>query len=524
MKNMKLSWVVMAIALLWTLGCSKDNGADIPPGTFEIDQNAIDFGSVLNGGSKSIKATVTNDGEGDLLLKELQFSGTNAADFVLGSNKANQTVQVGGSLELEVIFEPKQVGAKEAVLIINSSVGVHSLELSGESLDPDGLVQIPDAKFKAFLLGHGKTSNGTLEGYETSVIDTNEDGEIQLSEAWTQEGLIMCLDGEVTDMTGLEAFVNIRAFLMSGTQVSTLDLSKNTALEFVSVPLNQLTQLDVSELSNLQGLHCSDNQLTQLDTSNNTALKGLFAYKNQLTSLDVSKNTDLERFSASDNQLTSLDVTNNVNLIQLRVHNNQITSLDVTNNVNLIVLWAQANQLSQLNVAKNTFLTELNLANNQLNSLDVSKLTLLEELSCGSNQISNLDLSNTSELKSLSCTYNALTDLDVSQNTKLISLSCFNNALTSLDVSQNTAMQALYCGVNQLTALDVSSNVSLKYLTCEQNQLTSLNLANGFNEELYMMKAQDNDLDCIQIDEGFTPPANDWLKDDTANYSTVDCP
>lgn len=496
---MNIKNIICPLIALLILSCSKDDESDILSGHFEIDQNAIDFGSVLKGGSKSIKATVTNGGEGDLLLKELQLSGTNASDFVLGSNVDDQTVQIGDSLELEVIFKPKQVGTKEAVLTVNSSAGVHTLKLSGESLNPDGLVQIPDAKFKAYLLGHGKTSNGTHEGYETSVIDTNEDGEIQLSEAWAQEDLIMCLDSEVTDMTGLEAFVNIRALLISGTQVSTLDLSKNAALEFVSVPVNQLTKLDVTELSNLQGLHCSDNQLTQLDISNNTALKNLFVYKNHLTSLDVSKNTDLERFSVSDNQLTSLDVTNNVNLIQLRAHNNQ---------------------LSQLNVDQNAFLTELRLTNNQLNSLDVSKLTLLEELSCGNNQITNLDLSNNVELKNLSCIYNALTDLDVTQNTKLISLSCFNNALTGLDVSQNTAMQALYCGVNQLTALDVSSNVSLKYLTCEKNQLTSLNLSNGFNEKLHMIKAQENDLACIQIDEGFTPPASDWLKDDTASYST----
>lgn len=523
MKNMKLTRATMAVVLLWTLGCSTDTESDIPPGAFEIDQSTIDFGSVLNGEAKSIKATVTNDGEGDLLLKELVFSGVNASDFVLGSNLADQTIQVGGSLELEVVFEPTQVGAKEAVLTINSSIGVHTLQLSGESLDPDGVVQIPDGALKARLLGHGTASNGTLEGYTTSVIDTNQDGEIQVSEARAQEGLIMCLDSEATDMTGLEAFVNIRALLISGTQVATLDLSENTALEFVYVQDNVLTQLDVSKLPNLQALYCNDNQLATLDVSNNPALKELMVYKNQLSGLDVSKNTNLIRLIASDNQLGSLDVTNNVELVQLRVHNNQVTSLDVTKNGKLMSFWAHGNELSQLDVSQNTLLMALDVSDNQLNSLDVTKLVLLEELSCGNNKITNLDLTKNVELKNVSCIYNELSNLDVTQNTKLISLSSFNNGLTSLDVSQNEALQSLHCGVNELTALDVSSNVTLKYLTCQQNKLTSLNLANGLNEEIFLMNAQNNELSCIQVDEGFSLITNDWLKDDTASYN-ANCP
>ncbi|MAU14097.1 choice-of-anchor D domain-containing protein [Flagellimonas sp.] len=522
MKDMKFAWATMAVVLLWAFGCSKDDGPTVPSGTFEIDQSSMDFGHVPKGEVKSMKATVTNEGEGDLMLKEVAFSGTNASDFNLGSSIADRTIQMGASLELEVVFEPTQIGAKEALLTINSNLGVHTVKLSGESLDPDGVVNVPDAALKTRLLGLGKTSNGTLEGYTTSIIDTNEDGEIQVSEAWAQEGLLMCLDGEVTDMTGLEAFVNIRALLISGTQVSALDLSDNQALEFVFVQDNVLTQLDISELPNLRGLYCNDNQLTSLDVSNNPELKELMVYKNQLTGLDVSQNPNLNRLVASDNQLGSLDVTNNTELVQLRVHNNQLTALDFTNNAKLIALWANGNELSQLDLSQNTLLMDLDISNNQLNTLDISKLLLLEELSCGNNQLTNLDLSNNVELKSLSCIYNALTNLDVTQNTKLISLSCFDNGLASLDVSQNVALQSLYCGVNELTALDVSSNVALSYLTCEQNQLVSLNLANGVNQELFLMNAQNNDLSCIQIDEGFVPPV-DWVKDETANYNS-NCP
>ena len=50
--------------------------------------------------------------------------------------------------------------------------------------------------------------------------------------------------------------------------------------------------------------------MTSLDVSKNTALTHLECYNNQLTSLDVSKNTALTYLDCGDNQLTSLDISN----------------------------------------------------------------------------------------------------------------------------------------------------------------------------------------------------------------------
>ena len=81
-------------------------------------------------------------------------------------------------------------------------------------------------------------------------------------------------------------------------------------------------------------MSCRSNQLTSLDVSNNTALITLNCYSNQLTSLDVSNNTALTYLNCYSNQLTSLDVSNNSALIELRCYNNQLTSLDVRNGNN----------------------------------------------------------------------------------------------------------------------------------------------------------------------------------------------
>ena len=56
----------------------------------------------------------------------------------------------------------------------------------------------------------------------------------------------------------------------------------------------------------------------------------------QLTSLDVTKNTALTYLSCSGNQLSSLDVTKNTALTTLSCSSNQFSSLDVTKNTKLL--------------------------------------------------------------------------------------------------------------------------------------------------------------------------------------------
>ena len=95
----------------------------------------------------------------------------------------------------------------------------------------------------------------------------------------------------------------------------------------------------------MTNLNCRSNQLTSLDVSNNTALELLFCSSNQLTSLDVTNNTALINLSCGGNQLTSLDVSQNTALVGLRCYSNQLTSLDVRNgnNENITLFNASSN-------------------------------------------------------------------------------------------------------------------------------------------------------------------------------------
>ena len=107
------------------------------------------------------------------------------------------------------------------------------------------------------------------------------------------------------------------------------------------------------------------------------------------TSLDVSKNTALEILYCSDNKLTSLDVSKNIALTELNCYGNQLPSLDVSKNIALKELYCGENQLTSLDVSKNTALTILDCFSSKLTSLDLSKNTALTSLCCFDNQLTS---------------------------------------------------------------------------------------------------------------------------------------
>ena len=130
--------------------------------------------------------------------------------------------------------------------------------------------------------------------------------------------------------------------------VPTANVNAVTLLNVQAKNISDLTGIDAFDA--LEMLNCAGNQLTSLDISNNSALTELGCYANQLTSLDVSNNPSLAFLSCGGNQLTSLDLSNNSALTELYCYGNQLTSLDVSNNPSLSWLWCYTNQLISLDV------------------------------------------------------------------------------------------------------------------------------------------------------------------------------
>ena len=234
------------------------------------------------------------------------------------------------------------------------------------------IIEIPDANLKKALV-------------DDTSININRDSDISEYEALFITDLY--LDSKnISDLTGIQYFSNLKSLSVYNNQLISLDLSKNIAITNLSCGNNQLSNLDLSNNTAIIELYCSHNQLSSLDLSKNTKVKYIHCYNNQLSSLDLSKNTAITGLNCQNNQLNSLDLSNSTVIIELSCQDNQLSSLDLTKNTKITTLYCYNNQLSSLDLSKNTEIKRLHCQNNQLNSLDLSEGTTITTLYCDDNK------------------------------------------------------------------------------------------------------------------------------------------
>ena len=213
------------------------------------------------------------------------------------------------------------------------------------------IVDIPDNNFKNHLLNASYSHSIAFDiNYNRVPIDTNNDGEIQINEAQNIYYLI-ANSLSISDLTGIESFVNLLKLNCVSNLITNLDLSENLNLEELIVHNNELTNLNVSNSVNLTKLICLNNQLTNLNVSNNVNLIELDFWSNQLTNINLSQNTNLEILNCNNNPLTYLYLGNNINLTHLYcAYNQYLNYLDLSNNSNFRYLNCNDNQFFEINL------------------------------------------------------------------------------------------------------------------------------------------------------------------------------
>jgi Leucine-rich repeat (LRR) protein len=232
------------------------------------------------------------------------------------------------------------------------------------------IVNIPDANFKAKLLSASPNNTVAYGNGGYIKIDTNNDNEIQVSEALVITNLDVS-NSNISSLIGIESFTNLNYLTCSSNQLTSINVSQQVNLIFLNCGFNQLTNLDVYGLTNLQNLNCSVNQLTILNLNGISNLHQLQCSQNQLTSINVSQQVNLVTFVCSGNQLTNLNVFGLYNLQQLYCDTNQLTSIDLSGLTNLKELTCTFNQLTSLNVSELSNLFKLYCNNNQLTYLNI---------------------------------------------------------------------------------------------------------------------------------------------------------
>ena len=345
-------------------------------------------------------------------------------------------------------------------------------------------VEIPDTAFLYALINEGVDTNGD------SLISYAE-AEVIISLDFTLESLY---HGFISDMTGIEAFINLNSLDCSNNELTSLDLSNNLALAQLICRTNQLTNLNISGCTLLEDLVCYSNQLTSLDISDCPKLKYLNCgdfnvggQGNKLTNLDVSNLIALTYLICENNQLNNLNVSGCTSLVDLHCSRNRLTSLDVSGCDALEVLSCSSNQLTSLDVSNNTALEELSIGENPNLTEECVWKTPFPPMGVSVNSEGSPNVNFTTE-----CLYDlivfipdsaflyALIEEGVDINGDSLIIYDEAEAITYLTVSGESIsdmtgieafinLDTLYCSGNQLTSLNVSNNISLKYLSINEN-------------------------------------------------------
>lgn len=126
---------------------------------------------------------------------------------------------------------------------------------------------IPDEAFRSYL---GET------------VDTDGDGRIseEESELVTQMGTADGGDAKgnglaglgISDLTGIEHFVNLDTIVCSNNSISKIDLSHNTKLETIVCNNSQIEELVLPQTDTLQNVQATGNFITEVDISGNGGL------------------------------------------------------------------------------------------------------------------------------------------------------------------------------------------------------------------------------------------------------------
>ncbi|WP_130735454.1 immunoglobulin-like domain-containing protein [Flavobacterium sp. J27] len=150
--------------------------------------------------------------------------------------------------------------------------------------------------------------------------------------------------------------------------VTTANISGITNLNVTYKNIADLTGIE--DFASLEVLNCRGNQLTTLDVSNNTALFSLLCGANALTTLDLSANTNLISLAAEICDLTSITLPLSIQFMNL--DGNEFTELDFSGLPNLTYLL----------VKNNPYLYALNVKNGNNTNFTDFQATLTPLLYC----------------------------------------------------------------------------------------------------------------------------------------------
>lgn len=274
----------------------------------------------------------------------------------------------------------------------------------------ESLVTIPDTAFLGALLSH------------TPVIDTNSDGLIQISEAEATSSLSLN-NTSISDLTGLEAFINLTNFILSySNDIAELDLSNAVSLTQFDIYNN--ASLSCINLKNGNNINVDDgnSHLENLPNLQSVCLDDISYEPYVVVGGNVASYTLINDWSTANCSVTAPivyipDANFKAGIIaspNFVSNGDQEVQVSEALNTNDIVIDPSYQITDLTGIEAFTNAQNVSIINNTITTINLTNLTSLFSLNLGNNAVNTVDLSNNSDLQELNLSNNLLTEIDLS--------------------------------------------------------------------------------------------------------------
>ncbi|WP_165499065.1 SusF/SusE family outer membrane protein [Gramella sp. KN1008] len=402
-------------------------------------------------------------------LKSLNLSGNpGLVRLALNANPIESLdVRNGNNSNVEYFYMPDTPN----LTCINTDESISQVMIdSGKSFSNDcgDFVQIPDSNFEQALIDMGIDSDGVVN---RSLLRSDAETTIQLDlrnpiyfEYGESNSNIINVTGKISDLSGIESFINLESLFLDRNQLGVLDLSNLNNLKEVFANENEISELILSQSEVLETISLNKNQLTSVDFSKTSNIKDLRVSYNNLSELNLTANSVLTSLSASGNNLSQLDISGFPDLTYLGIADNQLTELDLSVNSKLLTLTVNNNLLTELDISNNPDISQLSIDGLPLSTIDLSGLTNLQRFWASNTGLQKVDFTNNPNLIQLWMDNAQFESLDLSNNPNLFAVLLRNNRnLKHLDMRNGSNSKINFFWLHntpQLSCINADANVS----------------------------------------------------------------
>lgn len=289
-----------------------------------------------------------------------------------------------------------------------------------------------------------------LAGITSSSIHIEADALIYLTVNGTQK---------VTSLS-LSNWGNLETVYLSGVKVPSFDGAACQNLSSLS--------LQNTQTSSVKGLE-SMKQLNSFSISGST-----------LSSIDLTANKKLTTVYASDNKkLASAKLPDG--LLYLYLSDNNLKSVNVKKMKKLLVLDVSGNKnLKAIDISSNKNLYSVSVNNTAISKLNTAKNTKLTSLSCYKSKVKSLNLGKNKDLGSLDVSGNKkLTSLNVSKNKKLFYFSYYGSGIKKMNFSKQKQITLSYSNLKKGKSVSLKNIIGTGYKVTYSDNGIKYNKKNG---------------------------------------------